>query len=182
MSIFKNCPKVENEKFCLRFSTQEDCEDLLNVYSDEKAVPLFNSDNCNGDDFYYTTLDRMQQAMAFWIWSYEHGCFTRLSIIDRKVDSVVGTVEFCYRDWEDAGVLRLDLRSDYETESNISEILSLVVVPAYEWVGCSRLVTKAKPIACERIKALSTYGFVPAEAPLIGHEGIKYMDYFERSK
>ena len=36
-------------------TNKEDKADLLKVYSDEKSVPFFNSDNCGGDDFYYTT-------------------------------------------------------------------------------------------------------------------------------
>ena len=80
MNIYQSCPEVRGERFCLRFVTQEDCEDLLKVYSDVKSVPLFNGDNCNGDDFHYTTLERMRQAMTFWIWSYENGWFVRLSI------------------------------------------------------------------------------------------------------
>lgn len=119
MNIYEACPEVKNERFLLRLAGEQDCEDLLKVYSDEKAVPLFNSDNCNGDDFYYATLERMRQAMAFWIWSYENSWFVRLSIVDVAAGQAVGTVELCYRDSEDTGVLRLDLRSDYEKEADI---------------------------------------------------------------
>lgn len=181
MNIYKTCPEVHNERFSLRLVTQEDCEDLLKVYSDVEAVPLFNSDNCNGDDF-YATLERMQQAMSFWIWSYENGWFVRLSIEDLSTGCAVGTVELCYRDPEDTGILRLDLRSDYENEADIVDILSLVVGPSFEWIGCSRLITKARPIAEERIKALTASGFDPADEPLIGHDGTEYGDYFERMK
>lgn len=182
MNIYKTFPEVKNESFLLRLVRQEDCEDLLKVYSDVKSAPLFNGDNCNGDDFYYTTLERMQQAMSFWIWSYENGWFVRLSIVDIAAGCAVGTIELCYRDTEDTGVLRLDLRSDYENEADISQILSLIVERAYDWVGCSRLITKARPIAGERIKALTAFGFIPADAPLSGHDGTEYGDYFERMK
>lgn len=67
MNIYKKCPEVQNESFLLRLVTQEDCEELLKVYSDGKAAALFNSDNCNGDDFYYTSLERMREALSFWI-------------------------------------------------------------------------------------------------------------------
>ena len=59
MNIYKSCPEVHNERFHLRLVTQADCEDLLKVYSDVKDVPLFNGDNCNGDVFHDTTLERM---------------------------------------------------------------------------------------------------------------------------
>ena len=182
MNIYKTSPEVHNGRFRLRLAAQEDCGDLLKVYADMKAVPLFNGDNCNGDDFHYTTLERMQQAMAFWIWSYDNGWFVRLSIVDLSTDCAVGTVELCYRNSEDTGVLRLDLRSDYENEADISEILSLVVEPSYEWIGCSRLITKARPAADERIRALTACGFTPVDEPLIGYDGTKYGDYFERMR
>ena len=78
MNIYQSCPEVRGERFCLRFVTQEDCEDLLKVYSDVKSVPLFNGDNCNGDDFHYTTLERMRQAMCKsiqcrWWWFINYG-------------------------------------------------------------------------------------------------------------
>lgn len=62
-SVYVSCPQFENNRFNLRFISIDDCDDLLKVYSDKKAVPLFNSHNC--------------------------------------------------------GLLRLDLRSDYETKDNL---------------------------------------------------------------
>lgn len=77
MNPYETCPVFENENYLLRLITPADAEDLLQVYSDEKAVPYFNSDNCNGDDFHYTTLKRMQEAVQFWEFSYQHGYFVR---------------------------------------------------------------------------------------------------------
>ncbi|MDP4147069.1 MAG: hypothetical protein Q8936_21780 [Bacillota bacterium] len=69
--VYEMCPVLENEKYLLRLVNKEDAEDLFRVYSDEKAVPYFNSDNCNGDIFFYETLERMEDAIKFWIWAYE---------------------------------------------------------------------------------------------------------------
>lgn len=63
MDVYECCPKFENESFLLRPVMEEDCDALLKVYSDPQAVPLFNSDNCGGDTFYYTTRTRMAQAL-----------------------------------------------------------------------------------------------------------------------
>ena len=70
--VYEACPSIEGRRYLLRPVSQEDCADLLKVYSDGKAVPLFNSDNCHGDDFHYTSLERMSSAMDFWRYSYEH--------------------------------------------------------------------------------------------------------------
>lgn len=186
MNVYENCPVVESERFLLRLVTEQDCEDLLKVYSDVAAVPLFNSDNCNGDDFHYTSLERMRQAIQFWIWSYDNGWFVRWSIVDKASDCAVGTVELCFQNTEDPenirGVLRIDLRSDYEMEDVVADVLSLMVPPCLEWFGCRSLITKAKPVAAERIKALTRQGFTAWEQALVGHDGTQYGDYFIRNK
>lgn len=67
MNIYKVCPVLENEKFLIRLFQNEDCDDLLKVYSDKNAFPLFNSDNCDGDNFYYATKERMHRLLPFGI-------------------------------------------------------------------------------------------------------------------
>ena len=57
-NIYENVPKFESEKFLLRFVDKDDVEDLFAVYSDKNSLPFFNSDNCDGDNFYYPTKDR----------------------------------------------------------------------------------------------------------------------------
>lgn len=55
MNIYESFPVLESEAFLLRLAEPEDCDDLLRVYSDKNALPFFNSDNCDGDNFYYAT-------------------------------------------------------------------------------------------------------------------------------
>ena len=80
MNIYESCPVLESEKYIIRLFKDEDCDDLLKVYSDRNALPFFNSDNCDGDNFYYSTKERMAEAIDFWHMSYENGWFVRLSI------------------------------------------------------------------------------------------------------
>ena len=49
IDVYMNCPTFENEFYMLRKVEKEDAKDLLKVYSDSKAVPFFNSDNCGGE-------------------------------------------------------------------------------------------------------------------------------------
>ena len=181
-NVYKNCPQFENEKYLLRFVNEDDCRDLLKVYSDKKAVPFFNSDNCGGDDFYYTTESRMKEAIKYWLWEYSRQGFVRWSIIDKDTIEVIGTIELFHRDSDDyftnCGLLRLDLRSDYETAKEIKKILSLILKPTFELFDCDKIATKAIPEAKERIKALSNMGFLLSKEKLIGHDGTEYGDYF----
>ena len=182
MNVYKNCPRVENQKFILRLVEDGDIDDLLKVYSDEKAVPLFNSDNCHGDDFYYTTKERMKQALEFWKQAYKNGWFVRWAIIDKRTSAAVGTIEEFHRDAEDfftdCGLLRLDLRSDYEKSDEIESILSLIVNRSFDLFGCTMIATKAIPAANERRKALKALSFKETEEKLIGFDGTKYGSYF----
>ena len=182
MNVYKSCPTFENERYMLRLTTLADEADLLKVYSDKKAVPLFNSDNCHGDDFHYTTRERMRQACEFWQTAYENGWFVRWSVIDKTTNEAIGTIEEFHRDADDyytnCGLLRLDLRSNYEQADEIVSILSLIVEPSFDMFGCDKVATKAAPIAAERIKALTSLGLKPSDEPLIGHDGTKYYHYY----
>lgn len=56
IDVYIKCPEFENKRFKLRFIFMEYCDYLLKIYSNEKAVPLFN---CSGDDFYYKTYEKI---------------------------------------------------------------------------------------------------------------------------
>lgn len=185
-NVYKKCPQFENEKYLLRFVSENDCKDLLKVYSDKKAVPFFNSDNCGGDDFHYTTESRMKEAIKYWLWEYRRQGFVRWSIIDKDANEAIGTIELFHRDSNDfftnCGLLRLDLRSDYEYATDIENVLSLTIEPTFELFDCEKIATKAIPKAKERIKALSNMGFLLSKEKLIGHDGTEYQDYFINKK
>ena len=180
--VYEACPSFEGGRYLLRPVSQEDCADLLKVYSDKKAVPLFNSDNCHGDDFHYTSMERMRKAIDFWLFSYEKRYFVRWSIVDKRSGELIGTVELFHRDAEDfftdCGILRLDLRSDYERASEIRRILGLIIPQAYDLFDCGMIATKAVLAAKERICALTQMGFAEREEKLIGHDGTVYGDYY----
>ncbi len=182
VNIYESCPVLQNDRFVLRLVRDGDLNDLLMIYSDEKSVPLFNSDNCHGDDFHYTTPERMRAALDFWKQAYENGWFVRFAVEDKDAGAVIGTIEEFRRDendfFTDCGLLRLDLRSDYEKSAEIESILSLIVTPSFRLFGCTIVATKAVPAAAERIKALENSGFVKSQEALIGHDGTKYYDYY----
>ncbi len=182
MNIYKECPVLENERFKARFVLADDCADLLNVYSDKEAVKLFNSDNCDGDDFYYTTPERMKQAVDFWLFSYKEGYFVRFSIIDKNTSEVIGTFEIFKRIaddyFTDCGLLRLDLASAYEKRGLIDEILSLIIDPIFEWLDCDMIATKAIPEAEERICALEKHGFSLSYEKPVGTQDYKEYDNY----
>jgi len=144
-----------------------DTSDLLSVYSDEKSVPLFNSDNCNGDDFHYTSLERMQHAVEFWLWSYTNKYFVRFSIIDKRIQKVIRTIELFHRDSKDyfnrCGLLRLDLKSDYDL------------------FDCDMVATKIPTFAGERKAAAVQNGFFATDKALVGgDDGKVYTNYYVR--
>lgn len=182
MGIYEVCPVIESEKFLLRMVKNEDCEELLRVYSDKNSLPFFNSDGCDGDNFYYATKKRMTEALDFWKLAYENGWFARLSIIDKTVHGIVGTIELCLRVSEDefngTGILRVDVRSDYEKEEMLYDIIALIVPQISELLGCNGIITKVPIYAVERIKAIEKVGFTKSEHCLIGKSGYAYDGYW----
>ena len=182
MNIYEKCPTFESEKFIIRLFRDEDRDDLLKVYSDKNALPFFNSDNCDGDNFYYASKERMAEAIGFWHMAYKNGWFVRLSIIDKAISTVIGTVELCLRVSEDEfhnmGILRVDVRSDYEQENALYAIFALITPNLEEMLGCTGVLTKAPIYAVERIKAIQKAGFRKSEHLLIGKTGYAYDGYW----
>ncbi|MBD5131699.1 MAG: GNAT family N-acetyltransferase [Clostridiales bacterium] len=187
MDVFKQLPQFESNKFILRALKSNDADDLLKVYSDEKAVPFFNGDNCHGDDFHYTTLERMAEAVKFWLWSYEQGYFVRWAVVDKSTDTAIGTIELFHRDdesetYKNGGLLRLDIHSDYENKNDIFEIISAIKDSVYDLFWCDKIITKVNPFATERRSAIEKLGFKLADTPLIGNEGEQFTDYYILNK
>ena len=182
MNIYKVCPTLESRRFLLRMVESKDCDDLLKVYSDRIALPFFNSDNCDGDNFYYHTMEKMAEALDFWKTAYKNGWFVRLSIVDKTQSSVIGAIEICLRVSEDAfnnmGILRVDVRSDYENESDLFEIISLITPHMKEMLGCEGVITKVPIYAVERMRVIQKAGFIKSEHYLIGKNGYAYDNYW----
>lgn len=183
IDVYEQIPVMESEKFLLREIEDRDAEDLLKVYSDKDAVPLFNSDNCvNG--FYYTSIEEMKDTIAFWKREYQSRYYVRWAIIDKSTDCAVGTIELFNRKAEDyfdnCGLLRLDLRSDYEKQDRIENILGIIIPKTKDMFACKTIATKAVSSAKERIQALEHMGFCLSKESLIGHDGTKYNSYYVR--
>ncbi|HWT76134.1 MAG TPA: N-acetyltransferase [Mobilitalea sp.] len=177
--IYEDCPVYRREYLTLIQTDMEDAVDLLKCYSDENAVPIFNSDNCHGDNFHYTTIERMRQAIDFWSFSYTNKYFIRWTVRLNSSNERIGTVEMFHRLAEDEfnhyGVLRIDLQSSYETASVIGEILEIANSYLYEAFQVEAILTKAIPGAKERITALMDKGYQTLNKKLM-----VYDDYYVR--
>lgn len=182
IDVYDQIPVMESDRFLLREIIEDtDAEDLLKVYSDKAAVPLFNSDNCV-NEFYYVSIKEMKDTIAFWKEEYQKRYYVRWAIVDKKYNCAIGTIELFNRKANDyfnnCGLLRLDLRSDYEKQDNIEDILTIIISKTKELFACERIATKAIPIAKERIKALEHIGFCLSEEFVIGHDGTRYDSYY----
>lgn len=175
--IYEECPVYKNELITLRQTVMDDAQDLLRCYSDEKSVPFFNSDNCHGDNFHYTTVERMQQAIDFWNYSYKSKYFVRWTVILNATNEKIGTIEMFHRIADDEfnhyGVLRIDLQSKYETKPIINDILEIVHENFYKAFDIKAILTKAIPDSTERVTSLLQNGYQPINKKLM-----IYDDYF----
>ena len=184
MDVYKEIPVFTSPAYRLRGVALSDAEALLNVYGDPEAVPYFNGDNCHGDTFYYPTLARMEQAVAFWLDSYRQRYFVRWSVEDRATNEVIGTIELFDRPTEDGtgvcALLRLDLRRDRETAPVIQAVLDTLYPAVLPYFAGRTVVTKCWPYASQRRRALEALGFAPSERLLVGEGGVQYGDYWTK--
>lgn len=179
--IYEECPIYKKKLITIRQTNMDDAQELIKCYSDEKAVPFFNSDNCDGDDFHYTTIERMKQAIEFWKFSYKNKYFVRWTVILNDTNEKIGTIEMFHRVADDefnhCGLLRIDLQSKYETQTVIDEILEIVDENFYNVFDVNAILTKAITDATERITSLTQKMYKP-----INGKFITYDNYFIRLK
>lgn len=180
--VYRDLPLLEDQRFLLRQVGEEDAGDLAQVYGDKNALPFFNSDNCNGDNFYYPTRERMLEAIRFWRRGYEERWFVRWAVADKGAGRAVGTVELCRRASRDSfdgcGILRLDVKNSLERAEVLLQLLRLILPSAFEMMDCGAIITKAPLYAVERREALEKAGFAEEHRPLIGEDGKQYWDYW----
>ncbi|MBR3309673.1 MAG: GNAT family N-acetyltransferase [Lachnospiraceae bacterium] len=181
--VYDHCPVFENGRYLLRFAAREDAKDLALVYGDKNALPFFNSDNCHGDNFYYPNEERMAETIAFWHSSYASKWFVRWTIVDKQIRKAIGSIELFHRtaadEFNDAGVLRLDVGSEYETEECLAAVTGMILPDAFDFFDCEEIITKVPIYAVERIKAVQKIGFEKTDRLLIGTaDGYAYKDYW----
>lgn len=177
--VYTHCPTLNSSRMSIGLVQMSDAEELLRCYSDVEAQLIFNSDNCR-DAFRYETMAEMEEAILFWMDAYEAKEFVRFSVRDDWTNEAVGTVELYHYMGEDAwkhrGIMRLDLRSDYETAERLDEILYMLNRYAYDLFHVTTLATKAVPRATKRIQALKQAGYQLTEEKLLE----QYGDYYVR--
>jgi len=76
------------------------------------------------------------------------------------------------------GILRVDVRSDYEKEDVLKNIFAFITPHLSDLLGCNGVVTKAPIYAVERIKAIQKVGFTKSEHLLIGKQRNTYDGYW----
>lgn len=175
MSVYENCPNFESARFQLRLVELSDAWDLLECYSDKNAVKLFNSDNCTSN-FYFTNIKDMEDSIKFWLSAYKDRAFIRFSIIDFFTGKAIGTIEIFNKTVENknSGILRLDLKSEYEKDSYINDLMHLINTEIKDSFSLESIITKAVPTANERLKVLKEHDFSETNAIPYGHYYIKH--------
>ena len=179
MNVYEHCPTFENERWRIRPIEPTDAAGLAAVYGDPAA--LFNGDNCNGDDFHYATLERMEQAVAFWVEALPQGYFVRQTLVDKRTSALAGTMEAFLRTADDAltdtVLLRLDVGSAWENAEDLGTILALWMPKARAVFGGKQVATKVFAEASARRTALTAAGFGAADQVLVGKDGTAYGGY-----
>lgn len=157
-NIYEQCPTYETESFILRMVKIEDAADLLCCYSDRENVKTFNADFCTSD-FYYSTVEEMENCIRFWLEEYQKQYYVRFSVIPTSNNKAIGTVEIF---GGEAGVLRIDLSSEYNTENSFTEIIKLAIEQFIDDFKIDSIKIKTLNIS-EKINCIEALGFVPSK-------------------
>jgi hypothetical protein len=183
MNPYKTCPIYETDNFTIRLVSEDDSEDLLKCYSDRKAQKYFNSDKCTGDFCMYAIED-MINCIKAWLYAYSQQEFIRFSIIDKSHSTAIGTIEMfgsVGKYDNTAGILRVDVSSEYETVPRLSEIFCVCNDNFFDLFEVDIIATKAIPQAFERRNALLNNEFCEGKADEGEHYFIKSKKTISKS-
>lgn len=143
--------RYETEHFVLRQVAKEDAPGLMKCYGDPAAVALMNDDNCFRG-FYCPALEDLETYISIW----QSEDYARPVVLDKSTGEAVGTLEIF---GGETGVLRVDLRADYEREDVLRELYQLAVGAFMRDYPMGAMVTKAPPAAGARRRVLAELGF-----------------------
>ncbi len=153
MDVFTVCPEYKTEHFKIRKLETGDAEGLFPCYSDPEAARYFNGDCC-GDDFYYTDKEKFRECVEYWLSRYEARDFVRWSVLDKRTGLLVGTIEVCPSlkyavDGRQMGILRIDLKSEYERWLVLKELMDVLICHIYEDFEVASIIMKIQKDAGE---------------------------------
>ena len=97
----------------------------------------------------------MKNCIRFWLEEYQKQYYVRFSVVCKSNGKVIGTIEIF---GGEAGVLRIDLSSEYNTEKSFVEIIRLTIerfVDDFE-IGSVKIKTSNIP---EKINCIENLGF-----------------------
>ncbi len=158
---------IESDNFTLRLVSFDDAERLVGCYSDPLAALTFTDDNCDFG-FFVRNSDGVRNMIHFWLEEYGNKVYARLAIVPKGCASAVGTIELFNRgrhgQYDDVGILRLDIESAYETKANIRELVSAVMFDLSDAFDIKALLIYAPEIAAARVSALKSLGFRDTKA------------------
>lgn len=157
-NVYEQCPVYETESFILRLVKLDDAEDLLACYSDKDNVGKFNGDFCTSD-FYFPTVSEMEDCIKFWLEEYQKQYYVRFSVVNKTDSKAIGTVEIF---GGEAGVLRIDLSSKYNTEESFGEILALTIEQFIDDFKIASVKIKTSNIP-DKISCIESFGFIPSK-------------------
>lgn len=182
MDVFTVCPEYETEHFKIRKLEAGDVEGLFPCYSDPEAARYFNGDCC-GDDFYYTDKEKFRECVEYWLSRYGARDFVRWSVLDKENGFLIGTIEVCPSlkyavDGRKMGILRIDLKSEYERWPVLKELMDVLIHHIYEDFEVASIIMKIQKDAGERQKLIKKYQFVSAKEEC----NIGLSDYYVRYK
>ena len=156
------CPEFDTEHFHLRQVRMEDAEELLCFYGELSEWMFF--ENAKSNRIFSSrraTVEEMRKCIASWLGEYKNRYYIRFTVIDKATKKAIGTIEVF--DNPGNSYLHIDLSAPYETQSYISELLSLADEKLFNIFNMRTLLVQAVPAAKERTTALQSYGYKPYE-------------------
>lgn len=178
---FETCPVYETEKLIFTKIKLEDAIDLFEVYSDLVTRHHMNNDNCGGE-WQCNTIEIIEQGIKSWEQEYLDKFYIRWTVTLKSINKAIGTIELApvpnisrFFDGNcNTGILRVDIKSNFETEDIFTEIYSMVKNQMFSDFQIKKIITKCNVEEEQRVFGLKRCKFQKLE----DYKIIPYKNYY----
>lgn len=163
---YVKAPRFETKSLRWALVSQEDAQALLACYSDPVTQRRADDANCVFP-FAFNTMEEMRKCIDFWLEEYKGRWYVRWTIHHKTAHNPIGTVEFFVSQGDTRvtgepvrlGVLRIDLKSEYEQPDLLDELLTVALDKLPLYMPTEMIIAKSAEQDATRTAAYAAKGF-----------------------
>lgn len=161
-SPFIYCPRLKNNRIRIRQLRLDDADKLLSCYQQQGKAPTYFNLDFSNETIPCQNKEQVKNLLKFYLSQSKSKKSVYWTVIDLFNNNSIGVISITplekNEDYKNVGLLRMDIKSEYETKEIISAILNMTE-QLYELFDLNTIISKAWLTSRHRINAMLENGF-----------------------